>query len=139
MLSPPIARIIKKYRNRRLYDLFLSQYIKIEDLQAYVLEQIPFQVIDAETKVDITDTILLQILIDLQNTKAPFLSAELLRQFILLSQNPMNQIFLKYLEEIFASLDKGFIHNSPLNPEWEKTSQEWVTQWQNLMSFKPKI
>ncbi|MBV9576135.1 MAG: polyhydroxyalkanoate synthesis regulator DNA-binding domain-containing protein, partial [Gammaproteobacteria bacterium] len=54
-------RLIKKYPNRRLYDMSLATYITLEDVKKLVLQQIPFQVIDARTKKDLTQVILLQI------------------------------------------------------------------------------
>ena len=38
-------KLIKKYKNRRLYDLERSQYVTVEDLQAYVLQDIDFRVL----------------------------------------------------------------------------------------------
>lgn len=35
-----MTRLIKKYKNRRLYDTEISQYIKMETLQEYVLKGI---------------------------------------------------------------------------------------------------
>jgi polyhydroxyalkanoate synthesis repressor PhaR len=60
-------RLIKKYKNRRLYDTETSQYITIEQLQAYVLEQIDFKIEDSETGKDLTNSILLRMIIKRHN------------------------------------------------------------------------
>ena len=57
-----MTRLIKKYKNRRLYDMDNSQYITLEDLKQYVLKGYDFRVEDSTTGNDITNANLLQIL-----------------------------------------------------------------------------
>jgi len=56
-------RIIKKYPNRRVYDTHLSKYIKVDDLRDMVINGIDFQVIETQTKEDVTRSVLLQIIL----------------------------------------------------------------------------
>ena len=55
-------RIIKKYRNRRLYDTELKSTITLDDLKSYLGENIEFKVIDNTTGKDITVGTLAQII-----------------------------------------------------------------------------
>jgi polyhydroxyalkanoate synthesis repressor PhaR len=93
-------RLIKKYKNRRLYDTALSQYITIDDLKHYVLDGVAFRVEEAADQKDITNTTLLQIFVDTQTNSTQFLSAEILRQLIILANHPMNQAFQSMIENM---------------------------------------
>ena len=44
-----MTRLIKKYKNRRLYDTETSQYITLEELQRYVVDGVQFSVEDSMT------------------------------------------------------------------------------------------
>jgi polyhydroxyalkanoate synthesis repressor PhaR len=57
-------RIIKRYRNRRLYDTLDKKTIKLDDLAQLVKENIEFKVIDNATGKDVTISVLSRILSD---------------------------------------------------------------------------
>ena len=67
-----MARLIKKYKNRRLYDTEKSQYITVEELQSYVIEGLPFRVEDSSSGKDITNVALLQIFVEMEVARASF-------------------------------------------------------------------
>jgi len=75
-------RIIKKYPNRRLYDTVLSRYITLDDVKTLVQDRIPIQVIDTQTKKDLTHTTLLYLIIDQESKGMPVLNNKLLEQMI---------------------------------------------------------
>jgi polyhydroxyalkanoate synthesis repressor PhaR len=92
-------RIIKKYPNRRLYDTATSTYITLVNVKQLVLEQTPFQVIDAKTNDDLTRNILLQIILDEENSEAPMFSSDVLSQMIRFYGNTMQGMMGSYLEK----------------------------------------
>src|SRR5690606_30667637 len=96
--------LIKKYKNRRLYNTETSQYITLDDVRAYVLAKQPFKVVEASTDKDMTSTTLLQIIVELEAGQNPLLSNEVLRQLIVLAEHPMSKSFKSVLEQFFASL-----------------------------------
>lgn len=58
--------IIKRYTNRKLYDTELRRYVTVKELASRATRQADgdwFQVIDNETKYDITSEILAQIVV----------------------------------------------------------------------------
>lgn len=76
---------IKKYANRRLYDMSQSSYINISDIADMVRSGQDIEVKDAKTGDDLTAATLLQLFLDLENegqgiltgkTLATILSAE---------------------------------------------------------------
>ena len=46
--------LIKKYSNRRLYDTHTSTHVTLADIRQMVIEEIPFQVVDAKSGEDLT-------------------------------------------------------------------------------------
>lgn len=56
------TRIIKRYKNRRLYDTEEKKTIKLEDLAKLVKKDIDFKVIDSRTKKDVTLSVLTKVL-----------------------------------------------------------------------------
>ncbi|MFC3908840.1 polyhydroxyalkanoate synthesis regulator DNA-binding domain-containing protein [Legionella dresdenensis] len=131
-------RLIKKYKNRRLYDTEISQYITVEELQRYVLEQIPFRVEDAATEADITSATLLQIFVDMENGPSKFFTADMLRQLIIAAHHPMHQAFKSGLEGLFNMMEKS-THTNPYKQAtdaWQQQMDTITKQWQNLFKFK---
>ncbi len=129
-----MTRLIKKYKNRRLYDTEISQYITIETLHDYVVENIPFRVEDSATGKDLTSQTLLQILVDMEAGATPFLSPDILRQIICLANHPMHQSFKSMMEQMFSVMDKP----SQTNPyqeateNWNRQMNKMMEQWQNF-------
>ena len=60
-------RTLKKYPNRRLYDISQSCYITIDNVRDLVLSHERFRVVDSKTKKDLTRSILIQIILDQEN------------------------------------------------------------------------
>ena len=56
--------IIKKYANRRLYNMAKSQYVTLDDLAQMIRKGTDFVVYDAKSGDDITRSILTQIILD---------------------------------------------------------------------------
>lgn len=137
-----MTRLIKKYKNRRLYDTETSQYITVEELQRYVLEGIPFRVEDSQDQRDLTNTTLLQIFVEMESGSSKFLSSDMLRQLIILAQHPMNQAFRDMLEKIFAATEKSGMLNpftsaaaeapKQVTDLWQKNTQDMLKQWQDF-------
>ncbi len=75
-------RVIKKYPNRRLYDTVESRYITLADIQRLIIEKIAFVVVDKKNNADITRSIQLQVITDLEQRDEPILSQEFMTHLI---------------------------------------------------------
>lgn len=126
-----MARLIKKYKNRRLYDTEKSQYITVEELQHYVVEGLPFRVEDSSTGKDITNATLLQIFVEMEGGATQFLSPEILRQLITLANHPMNQSFKGMIEQMFATMEKS-LQTNPYLHDYKKATDAWTQQMQQF-------
>lgn len=137
-----MIKLIKKYKNRRLYDTQISQYITLEDLQRYVLEGVNFRIEDSSSGKNLTNNTLLQILIEMENGATQFFSPEVLRQLISMAHHPMSQSLQLMLEQSMALMDKQ-IQATPYILEMQKAGeavnqqmQQFFKHWQDGMKKK---
>ena len=129
-----MTRLIKKYKNRRLYDTERSQYITIEEVERYVIESLSFRVEDSTNGKDITNEILLQIIVEMESGASQFLSPEILRQIILLAHHPLHQSFKSMLEQMVAGIEKT-VEATPYVKDYQKATeqvQHMMKQWESL-------
>jgi polyhydroxyalkanoate synthesis repressor PhaR len=129
-----MIRLIKKYKNRRLYDTEKSQYITVEDLQHYVTDGILFKVEDSASKEDITTATLLQIFVEMEEGPTKFLSPDILRHLICLAKHPMSQSFKPILEQMVSTIEKQTQSKvfEQTSEAWNKQVQDMVSQWQTF-------
>jgi len=77
-----MPRVIKKYSNRKLYDVDSSKYVTLEDIGKMVEQGIDLHVIDNETGEDISRKILAQILVTLEKQQKSYIPFPILRDLI---------------------------------------------------------
>ena len=97
-------RTIKKYPNRRLYDTEDSKYITLEDISVLVFENKEFVVVDAKTENDLTRNILLQIIIEKEQSSIPIFSTAVLTQIIRSYKNQLQQRIRNQLDKNIEEL-----------------------------------
>jgi len=73
--------LIKKYPNRRLYDIERGVYVTLKDLRQLAQGDRSIKIIDANTEVDITRAVLLQVLSE-EDQDSAFLTTEHLRRIL---------------------------------------------------------
>ena len=92
-------RLIKKYANRRLYDIQTSKYINLDDIRQMILRYEHFKVVDADNA-DLTNQVLLQIILSQESSaKSPLFTSQILQELIRLNENQSLQPFISnYIE-----------------------------------------
>jgi len=123
-------RLIKKYPNRRLYDTERSSYITFEDVRELVLRHVPLKVVDAKTQEDLTNNILLQIVMELEQKGAPVFTTAMLEQMIRFYGNDFQKVFGDFLEQSFS-----MFKDQP-TAKFLQSWKDMMGQWQDF--FKPK-
>lgn len=113
-------RLIKKYPNRRLYDTERSSYITFEDVRELVLRHVPLKVIDAKTQEDLTNNILLQIVMELEQKGAPVFTTAMLEQMIRFYGNDFQKTFSDFLEQSFSMFK-------------DQPGTNYLQSWKNMM------
>lgn len=96
--SGSTSRIIKKYPNRRLYDMANSAYITLADVKQLVLQREQVQVIDAKTGEDLTRSIFLQIILEEEVAGTPIFSEDMLANLIRFYGHTMQGFMGAYIE-----------------------------------------
>lgn len=97
---------LKKYANRRLYDMERSVYITLEDVTFLIRQGHEVIVTDAQTGEDVTAFILTQIVLEEARKKKILLPAPLLHLMIRHGDRLLGEFFDKYLEQSL----KNFLH-----------------------------
>ena len=92
-------RIIRKYPNRRLYDVANEGYITLADVKRLVLQNVAFRVIDAKSGADLTRAILLQIILEEEAGGLPMFSSEMLAQMIRCYGTAQQTMMGQYMEQ----------------------------------------
>lgn len=106
-----LLRIIKKYQNRRLYDVSTSTYVILEDIKQIIMDGEEIKVIDVKTEQDVTRTVLLQVLLDEEMHGAPIFSNEFLYQIIRFYGKAFQSSLSPFLEQgvdLFRRMQKKF-------------------------------
>lgn len=103
--------VIKKYGNRRLYDTERSQYITLDDLSHLIKAGRDVKVVDAKTNVNLTKTVLLQIITEQEKDK-DLLPISFLKQMIQLGDTAsVRESLQRYLSlslDSFLSAQQDF-------------------------------
>jgi len=97
-------RVIKKYPNRRLYDTVESRYITLAEIQRLVVDKIDFVVVDKKSNAEITRSILLQVISELEHQADPILSQDFMIQVIRSHGGSLQSVVSAYLESSMKSL-----------------------------------
>lgn len=125
--------LIKRYANRRLYDMSRSSYIKLDDVADMVRRHEAFKVVDAKTDQDITRRVLTQILVDGARQGDDGAPLELLRHLILASDPEMRDFLAWYLAQALEAYDQmkddwqqgeGHPPKPPLPPRLKPQTEE---------------
>lgn len=102
--NKPATRVIKKYPNRRLYDTDTSSYITLSEVKQLVMDSELFVVLDAKSGLDLTRSILLQIILEEETSGSPMFTAPVLANVIRFYGHAMQGLAGGYLEKNIQSL-----------------------------------
>lgn len=140
--------VIKKYPNRRLYDTCQSQYINLDYIRELVIEHKEFEVVDSKTGEDITQSVLLQIITEMESSdQQSILTNTLLKQLIRFYGNDMQGFLRQYLEQSMVfflerqdtlqGVVKGMVKNSPIGLLGQMVEKN-IDFWRQFGSGKNK-
>jgi polyhydroxyalkanoate synthesis repressor PhaR len=92
-------RTVRKYSNRRLYDPAEGRYVTLAELCARVVDGAELRVIDADTKQDITCSVLFQIMAAQEKRVDPSMSRGFLLQAIRSRAETPCRVVATFLEQ----------------------------------------
>jgi polyhydroxyalkanoate synthesis repressor PhaR len=97
--------IIKKYPNRRLYNTNTSAYINLSDVYTLVASNVNFKIVDTQN-VDITKSILIQVILEQETKGYATLPISFLRQIILFYNFQGGKVIPEVMENLSEFLEK---------------------------------
>lgn len=127
------TRVIKKYPNRRLYDTDTSSYITLSEVKQLVMSSELFVVLDAKTGVDLTRSILLQIILEEETSGSPMFTAPVLANVIRFYGHAMQGLAGGYLEKNIQSLVE-------IQTKFGEQSTAFTPEmWAQFMALQPPV
>lgn len=131
-------KVIKKYANRRLYDTEASKHVTLSDIRKMIVDGTDIQIIEDTTGDDITRPLLLQIIVEQEQSNGqPILTELLLAQLIRFYGNPMQGMMAEYLQKSVSTFlsqqstvqtqMQDMLSNTPLDTMRELMSQNMKT------------
>jgi len=75
-------RVVKRYQNRKLYDTSSSHYVTLDDIAQLIRQGADVQIIDNQTREDLTGVTLTQIIFEQEKKKKSLLPLQTLRNII---------------------------------------------------------
>jgi len=139
-----VLRILKKYPNRRIYDTQTSQFVTLADIQQLVVEREPFKVVHSKTENDLTRSVLMQIITEMESEGHESLLTnrvleELIRFFgdkmVAVMSPHLEQLVLQSLEvqdQLRKQLTSAFVQPYPTP---EEAIKYMADQYQELTGF----
>ena len=115
-----MAYVIKRYSNRKLYDLQQSRYVTLDALERLIGERKDLSVVDARTGDDLTSITLVQILLERERSRRGMLSPALLHRMI-----RHGEAWQKSAQQTLGSGVEGAV---PTHPEQDRTGKVWAAQ-----------
>jgi polyhydroxyalkanoate synthesis repressor PhaR len=134
--------VLKKYGNRRLYDTARSTYVTLNQIAEFIRQGFEVEVIDANTKEDVTAYILTQIIMEQAKKKNTLLPAWLLHVIIRYGENVLQEFFEKYLQQIISNYlqfkkiaDEQFSRWIDMQLDYSKMAQKAISDFASFPSF----
>jgi polyhydroxyalkanoate synthesis repressor PhaR len=94
---------LKKYANRRLYDMEKSAYVTLNQVADLIRQGRQVEVVDAKSKEDVTASILSQIILEEAKNKNILLPVPVLHLIIQYGDNVLGEFFEKYLQQMIQT------------------------------------
>ena len=95
---------LKKYPNRRLYDMTDSKYVTVDDVRRMIIKGESISVIDSKDESDLTRSVLLQILAEQeQSGTGTVLTNRTIEQLIRFYDDRFGRVASRYIEEAISA------------------------------------
>lgn len=109
--------LIKKYENRRLYDVTNSRYVNLEDVARILQNGDDIRVVDVASGDDITRLVLTQIIVEGAKTADSGFPLDLLRDMVIASGRASQESAMRYTKAMLDLYKSTFRAMSPaFNP-----------------------
>jgi polyhydroxyalkanoate synthesis repressor PhaR len=124
--------VIKKYNNRRLYDTEKNAYVTLATLSEMIKQGRQIEVIDAQTKDDVTAFTLTQIILEEAKSKNFLLPVPLLHLMIQFGETVLSEFFEKYLQQVVKNY---LVYKTSVDAQFSK----WLDLGAQLSQQAPQV
>jgi polyhydroxyalkanoate synthesis repressor PhaR len=110
--------LVKKYANRRLYDMEASRYVTLEELAERIRAGADARVVDAKTNDDLTQATLAQIILESRGASR-LLPSSLLVRLIRMNDDALGEFLGRYISwalDMYLHAKQGAQALAPYNP-----------------------
>lgn len=140
--SPDNRRLtIKKYSNRRFYDATRSCHVTLSDMHALVCAGHELAIIDSETREDITNVVLTQIILERDAPKLTIFPANILHQMIRTKHHLLDSVLEQFFHQVLSGHRESqerwarFLQNTlGFMPPAATASMDWSRQWMDMFA-----
>lgn len=141
MSTEPRHLTIKKYSNRRFYDTTRSCNLGLSDIYDLVAQGYDVQVLDSKSGDDITNSILMQIILDRESDKLIAFPPAILHQIIRTQRQFLGSVVQQFFQQSMQAqrdaqeqwarfMESTFGYRPPMSPnpmEWTRSLMEAMT------------
>ena len=141
-------RLLKKYPNRRIYDTQTSKFVTLSDIREMVNGREKFRVVHSKTGNDLTRSVLMQIIIEMEaEGHESLLTNKILEELIRFYDDKMVAVMSPHLEQMILQslavqdqLREQFksAFTQPY-PTPEEAIKQMMDQYQELTGQKPPL
>ncbi len=124
---------LKKYGNRRLYDMEKSAYVTLNQVADLIRHGRRVEVVDAKSKEDVTASILSQIILEEAKNKNILLPVPVLHLIIQYGDNVLGEFFEKYLQQMIQTY---LAHKHAVDDQFKKWL-EMGRDFSNMAGLSP--
>ncbi|MCA9265941.1 MAG: hypothetical protein KDA60_18900 [Planctomycetales bacterium] len=124
MPSEPIQ--IVRYPNRRFYDRRASRYVSLEDIEKLVRSGSDVEILDSQTREDLTRAVLTRIIMDRQPEKLQLFPTDMLHS-IVRSNDMMSDFLRDYFRQSVTYLGYLQKHSKSMGPFAQPV--HWLRAW----------
>jgi polyhydroxyalkanoate synthesis repressor PhaR len=124
-------RTIKKYSNRRLYDLQVKRYVTLDEIYDWVVADADISVIDKDRQQDVTCAVLFQVVTAHERRLHPSMDVDFLRQAIRGSAGGSMgamSLFLDLSLKFFLSCQMQHLVGAPASEDPAKMVERLATE-----------
>jgi polyhydroxyalkanoate synthesis repressor PhaR len=125
---------LKKYANRRLYDMEKSAYVTLNQVADLIRQGRQVEIVDAKTKEDVTAFILTQIILEEAKNNNFLLPVPVLHLIIQYGDNILGEFFEKYLQQMIQTY---LAHKQAMDvnfKKWLEMGLDYSTMAQKTMT-----
>ncbi|MBK8914971.1 MAG: hypothetical protein IPM64_10295 [Phycisphaerales bacterium] len=132
---------IKKYSNRRFYDATRSCHVTLSDMYTLICGGHDLTIIDSETREDITNVVLTQIILERDAPKLTIFPANILHQMIRTKHHMLDSVLEQFFHQVLSGHRESqerwarFLQNTlGFMPPAASASMDWSRQWMDMFA-----